>query len=159
MIEPSQALRDVRSQLREEVMPEVGSGHARAVLGAALGILDELSTKVVADVRPAEATVAEVLPAIERWEVDLAAQAPAAAGAVARERQVAEAEVDPSRARVAALLAAELTVRTAWTELEPRDRDRILAEARRVLRADAERHTGEAPRDLYTQSKGSHGST
>jgi hypothetical protein len=142
MIEPIRAMRDVRARLREEVMPEVASTHARVVLGAALGILDELSTKVVADPRPAVATVTEMLPAIERWEVELGMQAPAAAGAVARERQAAEAEIDPSRARVAALLATELTVRTAWTELEPCDRDRILAEARRVLRADAERYLG-----------------
>lgn len=142
MIEPRRALRDVRLRLREDVMPEVASSHARAVLGAALGILDELSERVVADRGPAAATVAELLPAIERWEAELGAQAPAAAGAVARERQLAEAEVDPLRARAVALVAAELTVRTAWEELEPRDRDRILAEARRALRADAERQGG-----------------
>ena len=142
MIEPQRALRDVRLRLREDVMPEVASSHGRAVLGAALGILDELSERVVADRRPAAATVAELLPTIERWEAELGAQAPAAAAAVARERLLAEAELDPLRARAAALVAAELAVRTAWEELEPRDRDRVLAEARRALRADAERHGG-----------------
>jgi hypothetical protein len=142
MIEPSRALRDVRQQLRREVMPEVSSSHARAVLGAALGILDELSRSVVADGRPAAATVGEMLPAIARWEGELGAQAPAAAAAVARERRLVETETDPARARTAALVATELTVRTVWEELEPRDRDRVLAEARRVLRADAERQGG-----------------
>jgi hypothetical protein len=142
MIEPRRALRDVRSQLREEVMPEVGSSHARAVLGAALGILDELAGCVVVDRGPAVATVAEMLPALQRWEGELGAQAPAAAGAVARERRLAEAAIDPLRARAAVLDAAELSVRTAWEELAPADRDRVLAEVRRGLRADAERQGG-----------------
>jgi hypothetical protein len=143
MIEPRRALRDVRSQLRQEVMPEVGSSHARAVLGAALGILDELAESVVADRRPAGETVAEMLPALRRWEQELGAQAPAAAGAIGRERQLAESTIDPLRARLAVLVATELTVRTAWEELAPPDRERILAEARRGLRADAARQGGD----------------
>lgn len=144
MIEPGQALRDVRAQLRAYVLPEVRSRHARSVLGAALGILDELAGRVALDPHPAAATVAELVPAIARWERDVAASAPAAAATVARCRQeAADAELaDPVRARLRALEAAAIAVRVAWDELEPPDRDRLLAEARRVLRADAERHGG-----------------
>lgn len=141
MIEPGRVLLDVREQLRD-VLPEVGSVHGRAVLGAALGILDEVAGRVVLDASPAAATVEEALPALERWEQALAGQAPAAAGALAAERRQAEAETSPERAREAVLAAAELTVVSAWRELEAGEREAVLAEVRRVLRADAERCGG-----------------
>lgn len=142
MIEPADALRDVRARLREDVLPEVASPHGRAVLGAALGILDELTAQVARDVRPAAATVADLLPAIERWEPDLVASAPGLAAEVARRRREAAAEADPVSARALVLDAVALAVRTAWDELEPGDRDGVLSDARRALRADAERHGG-----------------
>lgn len=142
MIEPERALRDVRAKLRADVLPEVVSTHARAVLGAALGILDELAGRVVLDPRPAATTVGDLLPALERWERELAARAPAAAAELARARRAAAVRADVIAARVVALDATTVTVRAAWAELEPDDRDRVLADARRLLRADAERHGG-----------------
>ncbi|MBK5218421.1 MAG: hypothetical protein JJE35_01345, partial [Thermoleophilia bacterium] len=81
MIEPQRALRDVRRNLRESVMPELSSAHSRAVLAAALGILDEVVDRIRLDEGPAAATVAEMLPALEGWERALAGPAPAAATA------------------------------------------------------------------------------
>jgi hypothetical protein len=88
--------------------------------------------------------VADLLPAVARWEGAVSASAPAAAATIARCRQEAAdvAVGDPVGARARALEAAAVAVQAAWDELEPPDRDRVLSEARQALRADAERHGG-----------------
>lgn len=143
MIEPQRALRDVRRNLRESVMPELSSAHSRAVLAAALGILDEVVDRVRLDEGPAEATVAEMLPALEGWERALSGPAPATAAAVAESRRRAEAETDPLLARTTVLGAAERTATAAWGDLDPAERDPILGQIRQLLRADTNRQKGE----------------
>jgi hypothetical protein len=143
MIEPQRALRDVRRNLRESVMPELSSAHSRAVLAAALGILDEVVDRVRLDEGPAAATVAEMLPALPGWEQALAGPAPAAAAAIAEARLRADAASDPLAARTELLGAAERAVAAAWAELDPAERDPLLGEIRQLLRADTIRQKGE----------------
>jgi DNA-binding PucR family transcriptional regulator len=143
VIEPQRALRDVRKNLRDEVMPELRTAHARAVLGAALGIIDEVVDRIRLDERPAELTVAEMQPALAGWERTLAGRSPAAAEAVAAHRRQAEEQTDVSEARIAILGAAERVVEAAWSDLEPDERDRILTEVRQLVRADTNRQRGD----------------
>ncbi|HWC08539.1 MAG TPA: hypothetical protein VG458_05775 [Solirubrobacterales bacterium] len=143
MIEPQRALRDIRRNLRESVMPELSSAHSRAVLAAALGILDEVVDRVRLDEGPAAATVAEMLPALEGWERALAAPAPAAAAAIAESRRQAAAASDPLLARTEVLGAAECAVAAAWGDFDPAERDQLLGQIRQLLRADTIRQKGE----------------
>jgi hypothetical protein len=141
VIEPERALRDVRASLREQVLPSVGSTHGRTILAAALGILDAVADQVQRDPAPAAATVAELLPAVEEWERELSASAPAAAAELA-ERRAEAAVAEPIAARETLLAAAERTVEVAWAELEPGPRDELLSAVRRAVRSDIERQRG-----------------
>jgi acyl-coenzyme A thioesterase PaaI-like protein len=113
------------------------------VLGAALGIIDEVVDRIRLDERPAELTVAEMQPALAAWERTLATSSPAAAEAVAAHRRQAEEQTDVGEARIAVLGAAERVVEAAWSDLEPDERDRILAEVRQLVRADTNRQRGD----------------
>lgn len=139
MIEPERALRDVRAKLRETVLPQVGSTHGRTILAAALGIIDALVEQVKLDPEPAEATVAEMLPALVEWERDLAVSDSGAADRLASTRAEAERAADPFAARERVLAGAELAVEAAWADPDPARRERLLASVRRVVRADVER--------------------
>jgi hypothetical protein len=142
VIEPARALRDVRASLREQVLPSVGSTHGRTILAAALGVLDAVADQVVRDPRPAEATVAELLPASREWERALAEEAPRAAAMVAGTRGRAESASDPLLAREALLEAAERSVEAAWSQLGSPRREELLAAVRGAVRADIERQRG-----------------
>ena len=144
MIAPGRALRDVRANLREVVMPDLESDRARAILGSALGILDELAGRVQVDGSPARVTATEAIAALPGWERRLAAAAPAAAESVAGRRAAAEAALpdEPLRAREEALTAVEEVTAAAWDDIDGADRDALLAEVRKLTRADMERQKG-----------------
>lgn len=144
MIDPGRALRDVRANLRAVVMPELESDRARAILGSALGILDELAGRVQVDAAPARATATDAVAALPGWQRQLAAAAPVAAERVAGLRAAAEAALPeaPLRAREEALAAVEAVTSAAWDELDARARDDLLAEVRELTRADLERQKG-----------------
>lgn len=139
MIEPQRALRDVRARLRETVLPQVDSTHGRTILAAALGIIDSLVDRIQLDPAPAEATVAELLPALVGWERELATSDPGAAERLAATRAQAEAAADPFAARERVLEGAELTVEAAWADPDPERRERLLAAVRQAVRGDVER--------------------
>ncbi|HZO07517.1 MAG TPA: hypothetical protein VFB52_14095 [Solirubrobacterales bacterium] len=139
MIEPERALRDVRAKLRETVLPQVGSTHGRTILAAALGIIDAVIEQVKLDPAPAEATVAEMLPALVEWERELAVSDSGAADRLASARAQAERAADPFAAREQALAGAELALEAAWADPDPARRERLLASVRRAVRADVER--------------------
>ena len=144
MIDPQRALRDVRANLRREVMPELESAHGRSVLASALGIIDELVERIQLDPAPARASAAELLAVIPDWERSLSGPAPDAAERVAKLRVAAQAALDsdPAAARAAALSAAETATAAAWAELEAGERDILLAQIRKPIRADVERQRG-----------------
>jgi hypothetical protein len=141
VIEPERALRDVRTSLREQVLPAVGTTHGRTILAAALGILDAVADQVQRDPAPAAASVAELLPAVAEWEGVLAGPAPGAAAELGAARTRAAA-AEPLAAREALLAAAERTVEAAWAELDPAPRDELLGAVRRAVRSDIERQRG-----------------
>jgi hypothetical protein len=136
VIEPERALRDVRASLREQVLPSVGSSHGRTILAAALGILDSVADQVERGSAAAEATVAELLPALAEWQRSLAGEGPAAG--LGADRVCAERDRDPFTARATLLTAAERTIVAAWELPSPR-REQLLRGVRRVIRADVER--------------------
>jgi len=144
VIAPDRALRDVRASLRAVVMPELESDRARAVLGATLGILDELAARVTLDGAPARQTAIETIAALPGWERQLAAAGSAAAERVAGAREAAEAALpaEPLRARDEALAAAAAATTAAWEELSEADREQLLNEIRGLTRADIERQKG-----------------
>lgn len=136
MIDPVDALRDVRRNLREAILPELDSAHDRAVLAAALGILDEVAGRVRLDDAPAAATVEQMLPLLPRWEQAFPGEGGTTATAIASNARAAALERDPQRRREIVLRTAELAIDAAWNELTPERRDSFLSGLRPHLRAD-----------------------
>lgn len=138
MIEPHAALELVRSQLRSEVLTQLDplvDDYAHSVVVAALGVLREVSARVVNAEQWCEASVTPLRTASRTWPQRLAA-APEHADRISKLIEAADETGSLAEARRLLLDAAETAIEAIWEAAPAGEDETLLREIRELLLFD-----------------------